>query len=148
VFGLVVVLRTGSQTGPPWGPHEFSAFSAGFAGCPTLCHNRCLREASRQPRLRRGCSSWVTPLHGTLLSKGSQGENRHRSLTQWRGNLSSSMRTPFVLPPPKIRKSKLYSLESRLRPNIATHLSRPLKVTDDMEYSSARLFAARWWQAL
>jgi hypothetical protein len=21
VFGLVVVLRTGSQTGPPWGPH-------------------------------------------------------------------------------------------------------------------------------
>jgi hypothetical protein len=53
------------------------------------------------------------------------------------------MRKPFVLPPPKIRKSKLYSLESRLRPNIATHLSRPLKVTDDMEYSSARLFAAR-----
>jgi DNA replication protein DnaC len=31
VFGLVVVLRTGSQSGPPWGPHEFSAFSAGFA---------------------------------------------------------------------------------------------------------------------
>jgi hypothetical protein len=37
---LVVVLRTGSQTGPPWGPHEFSAFSAGFAGCPTLCHKK------------------------------------------------------------------------------------------------------------
>jgi hypothetical protein len=43
VFGLVVVLRTKSLTGPPWGPREFSAYSAGFAGCPTHCHSLDLR---------------------------------------------------------------------------------------------------------
>lgn len=38
-FGLVVVLRTGSQTGLPTDDKKFSAFSARFARCPTHCHN-------------------------------------------------------------------------------------------------------------
>ena len=51
--GLVVVLGTGSQNGPPWGLHDFSAYSAGFVETHPLPQYRFEGGDSSAPAMPR-----------------------------------------------------------------------------------------------